>query len=111
MGRGCERLTRKVAADSDVSTCVWKDGRVGVYNALLKADPKQPVVTVTGSQGTASTGAPSNYDGLIGEIAQFFHTGKSPVDIADTLEIIEFMTAAQISKEKGGIEVRLGDLR
>jgi hypothetical protein len=111
MGRGCERLTRKVAPDSDVTTCVWKDGRVGVYNALLKGDAKQPVLVLTGATGTTSTGAPSSYDGLIAEIAQFFHTGKPPVDIADTLEIVQFMTAAQISKEKGGAEVRLQDVR
>ena len=111
MGRGCDRLTRKVAADSDVTTCAWKDGRVGVYNALLKADAKQPVLVLTGSKGTASTGGPSSYDGLIAEIAQFFHTGKPPVDVAETLEILQFMTAAQISKEKGGAEVRLQDVR
>jgi len=112
MGRGCDRLTRKAAPDNDVTTCVWKDGRVGVYNALLqKADAKQPVLVVTGSKGTTSTGAPSNYDGLIAEIAQFFHSGKPPVDLAETLEIIQFMTAAQISKEKGGVEVRLQELR
>jgi predicted dehydrogenase len=111
MGRGCERLTRKVAPDSDVTTCVWKDGRIGVYNALLKSDAKQPVLTVTGSKGTTSTGGPSSYEGLISEIAQFFHTGKSPVDVAETLEIFQFMTAAQVSKEKGGAEVRLQDVR
>jgi len=111
MGRGCERLTRKVSPDSDVTTCVWKDGRVGVYNALFKSAAKQPMVTVTGSTGTASTGASSNYDGLVAEIAQFFHTGRSPVDVADTIEIFEFMTAAQVSKDKGGVEVRLADLR
>jgi hypothetical protein len=111
MGRGCERLTRKVASDSDVTTCVWKDGRVGVYNALLKGDAKQPVLVLTGATGTTSTGAPGNYDGLVAQIAQFFHTGKPPVDIADTLEIFQFMTAAQISKEKGGAEVRLQDVR
>jgi hypothetical protein len=69
------------------------------------------VLVVTGSKGTTSTGAPGDYDGLIVEIAQFFHTGKPPVDLADTLEIIQFMTAAQISKEKGGVEVRLQDVR
>jgi hypothetical protein len=111
MGRGCDRLTRKVAPDSDVTTCVWKDGRVGVYNALIKGDAKQPVLVLTGATATTSTGAPSSYDGLIAEIAQFFHTGKPPVDIADTLEIVQFMTAAQSSKEKGGAEVRLQDVR
>jgi hypothetical protein len=112
MGRGCDRLTRKVTPDSDVTTCVWKDGRVGVYNALLqKADAKQPVLVLTGPKGSTSTGSPSNYDGLIAEIARFFHTGKPPVDLDETLEIIRFMTAAQISREKGGAEVRLQDVR
>ena len=69
------------------------------------------MLVVTGATGTASTGAPGSYDGLIDEIARFFHTGKPPVDLADTLEIIQFMTAAQISKEKGGVEVRLQDVR
>jgi hypothetical protein len=112
MGRGCDRLTRQVTPDSDVTTCVWKDGRVGVYNALLqKADAKQPVLVLTGPKGSTSTGSPSNYDGLIAEIARFFHTGKPPVDLDETLEIIRFMTAAQISREKGGAEVRLQDVR
>jgi predicted dehydrogenase len=111
MGPGCTTLTRKVAPDSDVTTCTWKDGRVGVYNALLKADAKQPVLMLTGTKGTANTSGPSNYDGLVAAIAEFFHTGRSPVPIAETLEVFEFMTAAQISKEKGGAEVRLADLR
>ena len=111
MGPGCTRLTRKVAADSDVTTCIWRDGRVGVYNGLMKGDPKMPVLQLTGSGGSADTGGPSNYDGLVAEIAQFFHTGRSPVPVEETLEIFEFMTAAQVSKERGGAEVLLADLR
>jgi predicted dehydrogenase len=111
MGTGCTTLSRKVAPGSDVTTCTWKDGRVGTYKALLTADPKQPVLELTGSSGTASTGGPSSYDGLIVAIAEFFHTGRSPVPIAETLEVFEFMTAAQISKDKGGVAVKLSDLR
>jgi hypothetical protein len=111
MGTGCDRLSRKAGPDGDVTTCTWKDGRVGVYNGLPKADPKTPIVTVTGSSGTASTAGPSSYDGLVLAIAEFFHTGRPPVDQAETLEVMAFMTAAQISKEKGGAEVRLQDLR
>ena len=111
MGPGCMRLTRKVTADGDVTTCVWRDGRVGVYNGLMKGDPKMPVLQLTGSKGSADTGGPSNYDGLVTEIAQFLQTGRSPVPLEETLEIFEFMTAAQISRERGGAEVRLADLR
>lgn len=111
LGTGCDRLTRKVSPGSDVTTCVWKDGRVGVYNAVLKTQEKQPVLMLTGTTGTANTTGGGNYDGLVPRIAEFFHTGRSPVDVAETLEIFTFMTAAQISKDKGGAEVRLQDLR
>jgi hypothetical protein len=47
----------------------------------------------------------------VAHIAEFFHTGRSPVPLAETLEVMEFMTAAQISKDKGGAEVKLADLR
>ena len=110
MGPGCERLTRKASPDSDVTTCIWKDGRTGVYNALLKADPAQPLLVLTGSSGSATTGGPDGYDGLIVRIAEFFHTGRSPVPLDETLEVFEFMTAAQVSKDRGGVEVRLSDL-
>jgi hypothetical protein len=33
------------------------------------------------------------------------------VDVADTIEILEFMSAAQLSKERGGAEVSLAELR
>ena len=111
LGAGCTRLARRVTPETDVTTCTWKDGRVGVYNALLKPDNKRPVLEVTGSGGTANTGGPGNYDGLVVTIAEFFHTGRSPVPVEETLEIFEFMTAAQISKERGGAEVRLAELR
>ena len=111
MGRGCVSLTRKVDANSDVTTCKWKDGRVGIYNGLAKADSTQPMIVVTGEKGTASTSGGVGYEGLVLAIAEFFHTGKPPVDAADTVEIFEFMTAAQMSKERGGAEVKLAELR
>jgi hypothetical protein len=44
-------------------------------------------------------------------IAEFFQTGRPPFDPAQTLEVFEFMTAAQLSKERGGAEVPLAELR
>ena len=111
MGPGCVTLSRKVEGGTDVTTCTWKDGRVGVYNGLPKAEPGRPMLEVTGATGTAKSGGSGNYDGLVLAIAEFFQTGRPPVDNAETLEIFEFMTAAQISKERGGAEVRLAELR
>ena len=51
------------------------------------------------------------YEDLVRAIAEFFHTGKPPVNPAETLEIFEFMTAAQLSKDRGGADVPLNELR
>jgi Oxidoreductase family, NAD-binding Rossmann fold len=111
MGPGCLSLTRTVAPGADVSTCKWKDGRTGVYHGIPKADPQLPMITVTGESGTATTSGSGGYEGLVLAIAEFFHTGRVPVDPRETLEIFEFMTAAQVSKEKNGAEVPLASLK
>ena len=84
---------------------------MGVYNGLSKADPAQPLITVSGEKGTASTSGQAGSEELARTIAEFFHTGRSPVDVAQTIEVFEFMTAAQLSKERSGAEVALTELR
>lgn len=44
-------------------------------------------------------------DGRIQAIAEFFHTGLPPVDVAQAIEEFELMTAAPVSKERNGAEV------
>lgn len=109
MGPGCVSVTRTTEGNLDVTTGRWKDGRVGVFRGVKKGDYK-PVVTVWGTEGTVETKKGFSYNGLVQTMAEFFHTRKAPIDPAETLEIIEFMTAAQLSKERGA-EVRLEELR
>jgi hypothetical protein len=111
MGTGCVAVSRKIEGTSDISTCTWKDGRVGVYHGLLKSGEKLPMLVVTGDKGTAESSGAGGYDGLVRAIAEFFHTGRPPFDPAQTLEVIEFMIAAQLSKERGGAAVPLAELR
>jgi predicted dehydrogenase len=111
MGTGCVTLSRRMEGDVDVTTCTWKDGRAGSFRGLPKADSAQPLIRVVGEQGTLSTKGVVNYEPLDQAIAEFFHTGRSPVTYAEMLEVIEFMTAAQVSKERGGERVKLADLR
>jgi hypothetical protein len=111
MGPGCTRLSRKIEGDADITTCTWKDGRIGVYHGIPKADPKLPLLTVWGDEGTVNASGGGGYDALIEKIAEFFHTGRAPVDVAETIEVFEFMTAAQLSKERNGAEVALSELR
>ncbi len=111
MGTGCTTLTRRVEGNLDVTTCTWNDGRVGAYRGLPKNDATQPLVRVTGESGTAETKGSADNEGIVRAIAEFFHTGRTPVDVAQTIEVFEFMTAAQLSKQRGGAEVKLSELR
>ncbi len=111
MGRGCVSVSRKTAENgADITTGQWKDGRTGVYYGPAKGE-KVPAIRVFGTVGSIEAPGAGGYDGLVRAIAEFFHTGKPPVDPAETLEIFEFMTAAQLSKERGGAPVPLSELR
>ena len=111
MGRGCVAVSRTIDEEADVTTCRWKNGRLGVYHGMPKADPRQPLLTVIGTEGVSSISGSSGYERLLQAVAEFFHTGRSPVDVAEMVEVFEFMTAAQLSKERNGAEVLLSELR
>lgn len=111
MGTGCTSLSRKIEAGLDVTTCTWKDGRTGVFRGLPKADATQPLIKIAGDKGSAATAGAADNEGIVRAIAEFFHTGRAPVDVAQTIEVFEFMTAAQLSKERGGAAVKLAELR
>ena len=44
------------------------------------------------------------------EIARFFKTRKPPVDPEETLQVMAFMSAADLSKERGGAPVSLAEV-
>jgi predicted dehydrogenase len=112
MGRGCVSVSRSSdAANVDVTTGKWKDGRVGIYRGTKGKGEKLPVLRVWGESGPIDSAGSGGYDGLVRAIAEFFHTGRPPVDPAETLEVFEFMTAAQRSAERGGAEVKLTEVR
>ena len=110
MGRGCVSVSRKAEGDFDITTGKWKDGRVGVFRGVIKGDYK-PIVKIWGAEGEIETPGGFDYHGLVEKMGEFFNTGRPPIDPQETLEIIEFMTAAQLSKERGGAVVKLEELR
>jgi predicted dehydrogenase len=111
MGRGCVSVSRKVENGADITTGQWKDGRVGVYYGPAKEEKNVPALRVWGTEGTTQSKGEGGYDGLVRAIAEFFQTGRPPIDPAETLEIFEFMTAAQLSEDRGGAPVPLAELR
>lgn len=63
--------------------------------------------TAFGSEGNLVLGNYEGYEPLAVKIAEFFKSGISPVDAAETLEIYAFMDAADESKSRGGAEVEI----
>ena len=52
----------------------------------------------------------SDYRNLVVEIVKFFQTGVPPIQPEETLEIIAFMEAADLSKARGGAPVALAEV-
>jgi predicted dehydrogenase len=126
LGTGCESVVRVSAPESDVVTGLWRDGRVGVLHGLrtgaipykvtvfgttgfAEQQPKEPRFCAFGAISEPGLSGDS-YASLLRAIVAFFRTGISPVSAEETLEIFAFMAAAEESKRRGGLPVRLAEL-
>jgi predicted dehydrogenase len=127
MGPGCERVTRTYTAGADAVVGHWKDGRIGIVRGSRDSaqtygqvvfGPKAIVTSpepanVPTASNTASNGTPpkrSSYYGLLVAIVDFFRTGTPPVPIDETLEIMAFMEAADLSKARTGAPVAIAEV-
>jgi len=110
MGQGCESVVRTGTVETDVVTGLWSGGRTGTLEGLrTKTLPHK--VTVFGSTGSAEQKpGPDDYTPLVREIVKFFLTGVSPVPEEETLELYGFMEAADESKRRGGVPVKLSEV-
>ncbi|MFI4876529.1 MAG: Gfo/Idh/MocA family protein [Blastopirellula sp. JB062] len=106
MGPGCVSVQRTQVDGVELATGVWKDGRVGTFRGIRDGKAGYGVV-VFGKKKTELVPIRASYDTLVGEIVKFFHTKKPPVSPEETLEIVAFMTAADISRDAGGKSVTL----
>ena len=113
MGQGVEKVSCFRNDTDDVVNAVWKDGRMGELRLMRKSwvysgyilpeepkDEKCPLVVYDGYPG---------YEPLLREIIRFFKTGVAPVSPDETLEIMAFMEAAEMSARRGGEPVTLAE--
>ncbi len=110
MGPGCEEVTDVHTEGADVVVGRWKDGRLGVVRGIRKgkADYGAVAYGAKSVQHTQSFGA--GYRPMLVEVIKFFHTRVPPVPNDETIEIMAFMEAAERSRKRGGMPVKLSDL-
>jgi Oxidoreductase family, NAD-binding Rossmann fold len=111
MGTGCESVTRLPTEGADIVAGKWKDGRTGTMRGG-RAGRQEYGAVAFGEKAVLTTVPPlkSDYRSLLVEVIKFFQTGNAPVPLEETLEIMAFMEAADLSKARGGAPVALTEI-
>ncbi|HEY2945732.1 MAG TPA: Gfo/Idh/MocA family oxidoreductase [Vicinamibacteria bacterium] len=111
LGPGCDRVTRVKTEIADTVVGTWRDGRIGTMRGLIRGRQDYGAIAF-GAQAVLATAVPmrSDYRGLLVEVVKFFQTGVPPVPPEETLEIMAFMEAADLSKARSGAAVPLAEV-
>jgi hypothetical protein len=107
MGTGCVEVTRTHAGGADVVTGRWKDGRLGTVRLERPYGKYGGVAFREKTQITAIPDMQFSYAKLVEQIVKFMNTKTPPFPTAETVEMFEFMDAAQRSREAGGAPVSM----
>ncbi len=104
MGRGCRTVQTFNTASIDVIVGLWEDGRIGTLrgNRVGAGNFGCTVTTQKMTKVGFVSGDIPFYALLLNKIIPFFQTGKSPIVIEESLEVIAFLDAASQSRVKGG---------
>jgi predicted dehydrogenase len=106
MGTGCKIVVRVSNEDCDVVTGTWTDNRIGTFRGLRKGKLDYGG-TVYGEKAIRVLGGYGGYNPLLKQIINFFETGIVPVKKEETIEILAFMEASDLSKANNGLPVDL----
>ena len=109
MGEGCETVTRTAAGNTDLVVGVWKGGRVGTFRGIRDGKADYGAV-VFGEKSIELAGKYEGYAPLVEQFVKFFDGAPVPVANQETLEMFAFMEAAQQSKEKGGVPIKISEV-
>jgi predicted dehydrogenase len=110
MGTGCESVTRAHTPGFDVVVGTWSEGRIGTMRGIREPGKSGYGGHVFGSKANSPLGPGVGYKPLVVDIVKFFKAKHSPVAEAETLEIYAFMEAADESKRRGGVPVKISEV-
>lgn len=109
MGPGCTEVERRFTLETDLVVGYWNDRRMGSFRGI-RAGSGGYGASAFGDKGVLQWGAFEGYDPLVEKIATFLRSREAPIDPLHTLEIYALMTAADLSKERGGARVTLEEV-
>lgn len=109
LGKGCREVRIIHEKDMDLIVGHWDNGRLGTVRGLRTPGAAfgATVFAEDGVRHAIAAGDPPYYAMLLRQVIPFFQTGKAPIDLAETVEIIAFLEAAGASLAQNGATVRL----
>ncbi|MBS1369121.1 MAG: gfo/Idh/MocA family oxidoreductase [Lentisphaeria bacterium] len=112
LGRGCMEVRTISHGGMELAVGLWEDGRVGQITGNHAGSRDFGVRLVTGTGHVVSVQNPDipYLYPMASAILEFFRSGISPIDPAESLEIIAFLEAASRSRAAGGKPVALKNL-
>lgn len=109
MGTGCKSVSSIFTPDTDVVIGTWENNRIGTFRGIRRGKDDFGG-NVFGTSGIHAIGPYRGYKPLLERIVDFFDTAVPPVREVETLEILAFMEAADLSKERGGQVVSIEEV-
>lgn len=104
MGRGCQSVCCVSDDGTDLIVGHWRDGRIGTVRGIRKGAGGYGFVAFCGKEVVHSpVDAKYIYRELLKRVVQMFQTGKPPIDISETLELVAFIESAMESVRRGSI--------
>ena len=110
MGPGVETVVRTQTPDCDLVTGTWNKGRIGTFRGIRSGSSGYGG-TAFGTKGIAPAGQYDGYKPLVVEIVKFFRSGQPPVSAEETTDLYAFMEAADESKRRGFVPVKVADVK
>lgn len=104
LGTGCREVSVTSSETCDVAVGLWDDGRIGSIRGFRNGQYYFRAVLhrASGDQWLdLDTGGCPKHVPLLASILEFFRTGVSPIPVANTLEAIRFLEAADKSRISG----------
>lgn len=109
MGGDCQSVRTLTTDKMDVLSGSWQDGRTGLVLGTRFEGYEFGCLIHTGSGARLGIAKdiPPYHACMLKEIVRFFQSGKSPVDVRETYQIIAFLEAANQSRDENSAPVRV----